>query len=368
MNHEYWMAQAIQQARKGLYSTHPNPRVGCVIVRNSKVIATGYHAYSGGPHAEVNALADLAGLALEATVYVTLEPCSHTGKTPPCVEALIRAKPKTVVIAMQDPNPQVSGKGIAMLRDSGIEVICDVLKLQAEQLNPGFIKRMTRSLPYVSIKMAMSVDGRIALSNGVSQWVTGPQARNDVQFLRASASAILSTSSTVIADDASLNVRLKPTQLNQALPVRQPVRVILDSQLKMSGKEKLFSIPEDIWIFTSRTDYEAKKKFNHSNTTIFVVNSDDQGHLDLSEVMTKLCEMEINEVHTECGSKLSGALLEQELVDQLIIYMAPCLLGNTAKGLFELDEYSIMSDRKNLSIEDIRCIGSDIKLTAKLES
>ncbi len=365
--HEYWMAHAISLAHKGYYSTHPNPRVGCVIVANGRLIAEGFHEYPGGPHAEINALNAINGDARGATVYVTLEPCSHHGKTPPCAEALIEAAPERVVIAMQDPNPLVAGSGIELLRENGIEVITDVLKDEAEQLNPGFIKRMRKGLPYVRLKMAMSLDGRTALANGQSQWITGEQARQDVQFLRAGSSAVLSSAATVQADFASLNVRLSSDQLQQQVPVRQPVRVIIDEQLKLTGRENLFQLDGQIWIMTSRRDAEKMARFDPASTRVFEMPADAGGLVDLTAMLQKLAQLEINELHTECGATLGGALIQQRLVDELVIYVAPSLLGNQAKGLFDLGEISIMSDKVKLSINDVRRIGDDLKITATPE-
>ena len=368
-NHEFWMAQALQLARQGLYSAHPNPRVGCVIVRDDDLIAQGFHAFAGGPHAEINALNQLNGDASGATVYVTLEPCSHTGKTPPCVDALLQARPAKVVIAMQDPNPLVSGRGIEKLTQHGVEVIVDVLAAQAAELNAGFIKRMQHKLPWVRLKMAMSMDGRTALSNGLSQWISGPESRQDVQLLRASSSAILSTAKTILRDDAALNVRLSREQLKQAVEVRQPVRVIIDNQLRLTGKEKLFELKGDIWVFTSQQDDVLLRNFKKSATTrIFSISPDAKGKVDLLQLLQRLAELEINEVHTECGATLSGALIQQGLVDELIVYMAPDLLGDQAQGLFDLGEISIMSDKVQLSISDVRMIGRDIKICAKPQS
>lgn len=365
--HEYWMARALRLAGKGYYSTHPNPRVGCIVVSDGKQVAAGFHEYPGGPHAEINALSQLGGNAEKCTVYVTLEPCSHTGKTPPCADALIHANPDRIVIAMQDPNPLVAGEGISRLKRAGIDVIYGVQKTQALELNAGFIKRMTDNRPFVRIKMAMTLDGRTALANGLSQWITGTDARQDVQYLRAASSAILSTAETVLSDDASLNVRLNPVQLHQQIPVRQPIRVIIDSQLMLSGQEKLFSLEGEIWLFTTRQDVSSIKRFDRTNAKIFVMPGHASGLMDLEYLMRKLAELEINEVHTECGATLAGALLQDRLVDELVIYMAPSLLGDHAKGLFDLGEISIISDKIQLSISDVRCVGDDIKIVAKPE-
>lgn len=365
--HEYWMAKAIQQAEKGRYSTHPNPRVGCVIVKHNLLVASGFHEFAGGPHAEINALSQLDGNAQGCTVYVTLEPCSHTGKTPPCAIALIKAQPDSVVIAMQDPNPLVAGNGIHMLQQAGIKVVCGVMQQQAALLNRGFIKRMLHQRPWLRVKMASSLDGRTALSNGVSQWVTGAEARQDVQLLRAQSSAILSTAATVIADDALLNVRLDQMTLKQQVEVRQPVRIILDNQSRLTGNESLFTIQTPVWIIN--TDTEQSQRFiSYPHVQVFSVAEDDTGSVSLPDLMGFLAQREINEIHTECGASLAGALLKQGLVDELIIYMAPSLLGNQSTGLFDLGEISIMSDKLKLSIQDVRQIGDDIKITAIPES
>jgi diaminohydroxyphosphoribosylaminopyrimidine deaminase / 5-amino-6-(5-phosphoribosylamino)uracil reductase len=362
-SHEYWMAKAIRQAEKGLYSTHPNPRVGCVIVKDNQLLASGFHEFSGGPHAEINALSKLNGKAQGCTVYVTLEPCSHTGKTPPCAEALVKAQPEAVIIAMQDPNPLVAGKGINRLQQAGIKVLSGIMEQQAMLLNRGFIKRMLHHQPWLRVKMASSLDGRTALSNGVSQWVTGADARKDVQFLRAQSSAILSTAKTVMADDASLNVRLDKQSLKQEVDVRQPIRVVLDGKLLLTGKENMLSIPAPIWIITSEMrQAQGFSRFPH--VRVFEVTEDDEGRIDLSVLMNLLAQHEINEIHTECGASLAGSLLKQGLVDELVLYLAPSLMGNQSRGLFELGEISIMSDKVKLSIQDVRQIGDDIKITA----
>lgn len=352
-------------ARQGWYSTHPNPRVGCVIVRDNGVIGEGFHEFPGGPHAEVNALSKVKGDAEAATVYVTLEPCSHTGKTPPCANALIGARPAQVIIGMQDPNPLVAGKGIEMLRDAGIEVTSGVMQQQAERLNPGFIKRMTRGLPFVRIKMATSLDGRSALSNGLSQWISSEESRRDVHFLRASSSAILSTADTVIADNASLNVRLSREELNQDVQIRQPVRIVLDPMCRLTGDEKLFGLEGDVWVI--RPEQESRSLTTQGIARIRVINrplNEDQ-KFELEELMQMFASEQLNEIHTECGSGLAGTLLQLGLVDELVLYQASCLLGNQAKGLFDLGEISIMSDRLNLDIKDIRKIGPDLKITAQ---
>ena len=238
-NHQRWMAQALQLARKGLYSTHPNPRVGCVVVKESKPVARGWHEFTGGPHAEINAISNNQ-VPPGCDFYVTLEPCSHHGKTPPCVDALIKRQPGRVIIAMQDPNPLVAGAGIAKLQAAGIEVVSGVLESEARLLNPGFVSRLEKGRPFVRLKMATSLDGRTALKNGESQWITGESARLDVQRLRARSSAILSSAKTIKDDNPSLNLRLSKSDLDQNTEVRQPVRVIVDAKLQLTGNEKVF--------------------------------------------------------------------------------------------------------------------------------
>jgi diaminohydroxyphosphoribosylaminopyrimidine deaminase/5-amino-6-(5-phosphoribosylamino)uracil reductase len=362
-NDQYWMARALRQARCGLYTTQPNPRVGCVIVRDDQCLGEGFHQVAGGPHAEINALQAAASNGVDnATVYVTLEPCAHTGRTPPCSQALIKAGPKRVVVAMTDPNPLVAGRGIEQLRQAGIEVDCGMLQTQAEQLNRGFIKRMRTQRPFVRVKMASTLDGRSALANGVSQWVTGAAARRDVQFLRAQSSAVLSTAVTVIADDASLNVRLQPQELGQELAVRQPVRVVLDPEMRLTGREAMFSIDSPVWIFTANPGAA-----NNQLAAMQHVELIEQGlageKFDLDAVMQQLAAREINEVHTECGAVLAGGLFQARLVDELVVYQSLSLFGNRARGLFELGEISIMSDRVRLALRDIRQVGDDIRLT-----
>jgi len=362
LSHHYWMAEALRQARRGFYSTPPNPRVGCIIVKDDKLVGSGWHGYSGGPHAEVNALLS-AEIPLGADIYVTLEPCSHHGKTPPCVDALIEAKPARVIVAMEDPNPQVCGQGLAQLRTQGIEVVSGVLEAEVRELNRGFIKRMEQGLPFVSMKMAGSLDGRSALKNGSSRWITSAAARRDVQFLRAGAGAILSSAQTVLDDDPSLNLRLSRRDLNQIFEVRQPVRVLLDSKLRLSGSEKLFDIAGDIWIYTLSEDESRQQRLAARGATVIRLEADSSGHLCLTSMLQDLARRGINDLHTECGQRLAGALLSLGLADQVVLYLAPHLLGNEARGLFDLGELTDMGQRKNCSIRDIRQIGDDLRLT-----
>lgn len=361
--HQVWMAKAIQLARHGFYSTAPNPRVGCLVVKNDICVAEGWHEYPGGPHAEINAIRSQP-IEAGSCFYVTLEPCFHQGKTPPCVDALIELKPSCVVIAMQDPNPLVAGKGIAKLKEAGIEVICGVLEADARQLNVGFISRMEKKRPHVRVKMATSLDGRTALANGVSQWVSGEPARLDVQRLRASSSAILTTARTVLDDNPSMNVRLSSDDLGQTIEVRQPTKIIIDSQLRLTGEETIFSTSGQVWVVTSNTSQKSHDPLIQAGAEVIVLDhTQKSGAVDLVQLMQYLATREINEIHTECGQRLAGALMQQQLVDEIVLYQAPCFLGNQAQGLFDLGEITQMNDRVNCRINDVRAIGEDIRLT-----
>ncbi len=359
---ESWMAQALQLARRGLYSTAPNPRVGCIFVKQNTLIASGWHEYSGGPHAEINATS-AAQIEPDCDVYVTLEPCSHQGKTPPCVDTLIALQPERVILAMQDPNPLVAGQGIEKLRGANIDVVCGVLEAQARDLNSGFVSRFEKRRPYVRLKMATSMDGKTALNNGDSKWISGEAARHDVQFLRARSSAILTTAATVLSDDPLLNLRLSATDLEQNVAVRQPVRVVLDSGLRLSGKEKLFKQGGPVWIYTLCDDPSKRQSLEFAGADITLLDRNRSDQIDLVEVMQHLASREINEVHTECGQVLAGALLQAKLVDELVIYMAPVLLGSKARGAFELGELTEMKSRIGCKISQVLTIGDDLRIT-----
>lgn len=361
-NHQYWMAQAIRLAQKGMFTTSPNPRVGCVIVKNNELIGQGYHAYQGQAHAEINALNSLASpdLAKGSCVYVSLEPCAHTGKTPPCVNALIEAQVKQVVIAMQDPNPLVAGKSISLLQEHQIEVTQGILEAEAFVLNAGFIKRMSSGLPFVRLKMAISADGKTALKNGNSAWITGEPARHDVQLLRARACAVLTGINTVLQDDPSLNVRLTAQQLGIER-VRQPIRVVLDSQLRLPLQAKMLDLDGDTWVFTVNSDAEKRQILEQQGVKVFLQSSD-MKQLDLTQVLKTLAEQGINEIHTECGATLAGALLQQQLVDELYIYQAPKLLGHHAQGMVLWDELTQMDQALQLNLQNCSQIGEDLKL------
>jgi len=352
------MSRAIQLAEKPVFSPHPNPRVGCVITRDQTIVGEGFHAYAGGPHAEITALAQAGDFANGATVYVTLEPCCFHGRTPPCVDALIRARVAKVIIAMLDPNPKVSGQGVALLQQAGIDVISGVMKKEAEALNKGFIQRMTLGRPWVRCKMAMSLDGRTAMADGESQWITGEPARQDVQRYRAKSDAILTGIGTVLADNPRMTVRDE----HGIETTRQPLRVIVDSELKADAALRIFQASGAVLIGTLR-DLTANYP---ENTTVKQFPTEASG-VNLSALLHYLASQEINEVQVEAGAKLCGTLLQAQLIDELIIYMAPSILGDSARGLFALPALQRMQDKITLRCLDVRQIGQDFRFTLQPE-
>ncbi len=357
-----YMSRALQLAAQGCFTTSPNPNVGCVIVKNGIIVGEGFHRKAGEPHAEVHALRAAGDNARGATAYVTLEPCSHFGRTPPCADALVAAGVARVVAAMEDPNPQVSGRGMRRLADAGVEVQTGLLQSQAEALNPGFIKRMKTGLPYVRLKLAASLDGRTALANGESQWITSPAARADVQRLRAQNSAILTGADTVLMDDPSLNVRWEqlPASTQAVYPaenVRQPVRIVVDSQCRIKPSARLFSIPGEIWLARANEQGQWPK-----SVTQVVVPQAESGKLDLMQLMQTLALRNVNDLWIEAGASLAGALVSAGLVDELIVYLAPKLMGNTARGLVNLPAFSHMSEVADWQWQDVRKIGDDVRL------
>ena len=352
-----YMQRALRLAERGLYTTEPNPRVGCVIVRNGSIVGEGWHQRAGEAHAEILALAQAADAAAGSTVYVTLEPCSHHGRTPPCADALIGAGVARVVVAMQDPNPAVAGSGLQRLQRQGINVETGLLEQGARAINPGFIKRMEQGRPYIRVKLAMSLDGRTAMASGESQWISGEAARADVQRLRARSSVILTGIETVLHDDPSLNVRLTAEQLGISGDVRQPRRVVLDSQLRFPTSANMLAVAGRTTVLTTRQ--------GEIDARCDVVRLDEvDGHLDLDSVMNWLAECQANEVHVEAGASLCGALLQHRLVDEIVVYMAPHIMGSGARGLFDLPGLDRMADRIRLDISDVRRIGMDLRITA----
>lgn len=358
-----FMQRAIELAKCGRFTTSPNPNVGCVIIKNNGTIGEGYHHKAGEPHAEVNALKMASRMAKGATVYVTLEPCSHFGRTPPCAHALVAAQVKRVVIAMLDPNPLVAGKGVAILRQAGIEVDVGLLSEQAESINKGFLTRMRTGLPYVQLKMACSLDGKIAMASGESKWITSKRARQDVQLYRAQASAILSTSVTVLADCASLTVRWPelPQVVQAVYPaeqIRQPLRVLIDSQNRLTGNEPIFTQAGEIWLVKKQQTARsvrgvARQLLDESAVSL---------PIDLPHLLKQLGEQQINSVWVEAGAHLAGALIEQDLVDELIIYMAPTLLGHAAQDLCILPHLSLLANAPHFTLQSVEKIGDDVKL------
>ncbi|MBX2857385.1 MAG: bifunctional diaminohydroxyphosphoribosylaminopyrimidine deaminase/5-amino-6-(5-phosphoribosylamino)uracil reductase RibD [Cellvibrionaceae bacterium] len=347
------MQRALKLAEKGLLSTSPNPRVGCVLTNKSgEVIAEGYHRKAGENHAEINALANASSPVSGATAYVTLEPCNHQGKTGPCSRALIEAGIGRVVYGMEDPNPAVSGSGLATLRSAGIAVDGPLLETEARALNPGFIKRMLTGYPLVRCKMAMSLDGRTAMASGESKWITGPAAREDVQKLRARSCAVITGVGTVLSDDPQLNVRLPGVQ-------RQPLRVVVDSRLRAPASANVFAAP-GVAVLASCRDPSRPSDFPCG---VWSLPDPSGQRVDLSLLLKKLADEGSNEVLIEAGADLAGAFLAYALVDELVIYMAAKLMGSCARPLFNL-KINTMSSQLSLSIRDIRAVGGDWKIIA----
>lgn len=363
MDDERFMSRALELARRGIFTTTPNPNVGCVIVRDGERVGEGWHQRAGEPHAEVHALRMAGEKARGATAYVTLEPCSHFGRTPPCCDALIAAGVSRVVVAMQDPNPQVAGRGLYRLQQAGIEVSHGLMMAEAEALNRGFLKRMRTGFPFIQLKLGASLDGRTAMASGESQWITSAAARRDVQRLRAQSSAILSTSATVLADDPSLTVRWpeldsETKSLLTEAQLRQPARIIIDSENRVTPQHKLIHQPGCSWLMRRTPD---RLSWPESVTQIAVPEVENK--LDLVAMMMLLGQRQINSVWVEAGATLAGALLRAGLVDELIVYLAPKLLGNAARGLCALPGLTQLADAPEFSFSDIRQVGDDLRLT-----
>lgn len=349
-----YMARAIKLAQQGIHTTDPNPAVGCVLVKNGQIIAEGHTQPAGCAHAEVDAL-NKTQEAKGATAYVSLEPCNHHGRTAPCSDALIAAGVSRVVVAMQDPNPLVSGGGLQKLRQAGIVVECGVLQQEAEQLNRGFFKRMTQGLPWITSKLAMSLDGRTAMASGESKWISSEQSRKDVHGYRAASSAILTGIGTVLHDDPQMDARVD-------FEVLQPVKVVLDSRLQMPLSAKLLKNPAETWIFTCSSDRKKQQQLEGLGAKIQQFDAVRQ-RLDLLQVFRFLAEKKINSVWVEAGATLNGSLLASELVDEWIFYMASCVLGDDGRGLFHLPGLHQMADKKQLKLIQTRQIGQDLRLT-----
>ncbi|TDB02538.1 bifunctional diaminohydroxyphosphoribosylaminopyrimidine deaminase/5-amino-6-(5-phosphoribosylamino)uracil reductase RibD [Halomonas marinisediminis] len=366
---EAWMARALELAQRGLYTTHPNPRVGCVLVKHGRLVGQGYHARAGEPHAEVNALHEAGEEARGATAYVTLEPCSHQGRTGPCAVALIEAGVARVVVAMEDPNPEVAGRGVALLRDAGIEVRVGVMAAQARALNPGFILRMDHGRPFVRLKMAMSLDGRTAMSSGESQWITGPEARRQVQRLRARSSAVLTGVESVIFDNSRLTVRADQLGLDDAVTIaaRQPLRVIVDSHLRLPEAAACLTEPgRTLVVAVEGAEDERVERLTRAGAEVLTLPAGSEGRVDLEALLRHLAEVEqANEVLLETGATLAGAMLDAGLVDEMQLFVAPTLLGGDARPLFQLAGIETMAHQRGLDILDIRAVGQDWRITAR---
>jgi len=384
----HYMALAIKLAKQGHYTTSPNPRVGCVLVSmldgQEKIIGTGFHQKAGQGHAEVNALLDAKNTFLElspslvkgATAYVTLEPCSHFGRTPPCAQGLIDAKVKRVVVAMVDPNPEVSGRGLAMLEQAGIQVDAGLLENEAKALNVGFIKVMTQALPFVRVKLAASLDGKTAMASGESKWITSGEARRDVQRYRAQSCAIIAGADSILTDNAKMTVRwselgeLRNTYAEK--DIRQPVRVVIDSQNRLTPELAFFQQTSDILLISgtlSDNTLENLPQWPHFVEQVhlpLVKNNQGQKKIDLNSLLTLLAKRGLNDVLVESGATLAGAFIEQNLVDELILYQAPKLMGGDGKSLMTMANITQLSQAKSLSINDVRMIGCDLRITAKL--
>jgi len=386
------MSRAIELAKKGHFTTSPNPRVGCVLVSyksgQGEVIGEGYHQTAGQGHAEVNALADArqhnAALIKGATAYVTLEPCSHFGRTPPCAQALINAEVAHVISAMVDPNPQVSGNGLTMLENAGIKTQSGLLEQSARALNVGFIHKMTTKLPYVRCKLASSLDGKTAMASGESKWITSSDARQDVQRFRAQSCAIISGAESVLFDNAKMTVRWSELgDVKTSYPqdkLRQPLRVVIDSQNRLSPELAMFEHDSPVLIINGIVQESSKNKLELNLENLpkwphfveqvqlpLVKNTQGQLKIDLKALLELLAQRGLNDVLIESGAQLSGAFIEQDLVNELILYQAPKLMGGDGKSLMAMPAISKLEQAKALTISDIRMVGSDIRITSQLK-
>lgn len=367
-----YMQRAISLAKKGHYTTSPNPRVGCVIVKKNKIVGEGYHQKAGEGHAEVHALAQAGSNAQGSIAYVTLEPCSHYGRTPPCAEALVKAKVDTVIIAMTDPNPQVSGRGIALLEKAGISVKVNLLQADAQALNLGFVHLMVNKRPYVRCKLAASLDGKTAMKSGESKWITSPEARYDVQRLRAQSCAVITGADSVLTDNAKMTVRwheLGTSQQNYPVEkLRQPRRIIIDSQNRLTPNLALFEHSSEVILL--RTSIEKSQKWPHFVKQVVLPSAkqeSDKSYVDLDAALDFIAQQGFNDVLIESGATLAGAFLSAGLIDELILYQAPKLLGSDAKSLVNMPKLNILKDAVNLTINDIRMVGKDIRIIAKID-
>jgi diaminohydroxyphosphoribosylaminopyrimidine deaminase/5-amino-6-(5-phosphoribosylamino)uracil reductase len=354
------MVRALELARRGLYSTPPNPSVGCVLVRWGQVVGEGHHQRAGEPHAEVVALQEAGGASRGSTAYVTLEPCSHHGRTPPCTEALIAAGVRRVVVAMRDPNPRVNGSGLERLEQAGVLTAHGLLAGEAAEINRGFVRRMLTGRPWVTLKLGASLDGRTALANGTSKWITGDKSRADVQRLRARASAIITGSGTVLADDPMLTVRDPDLDLRG----RRPLRVVLDSHLRTPTTSQVLCFAGSTLILTRDASSSLAEPLRSAGARVEEVRAATEG-LDLEAVLDRLGALECNEVLVEAGPTLAGDFVRRGLVDEIVVYMAPVVLGHAARSLFNLPQLERMCDRCEFVWRDVERIGDDLRLTLR---
>ncbi|NOY61611.1 MAG: bifunctional diaminohydroxyphosphoribosylaminopyrimidine deaminase/5-amino-6-(5-phosphoribosylamino)uracil reductase RibD [Gammaproteobacteria bacterium] len=360
------MARALRLAQRGRYTVVPNPVVGCLLVRDGAVVGEGWHLRAGEGHAEVNALNMAGERARGCTAYVTLEPCCHQGRTPPCSAALIAAGVARVVVAMQDPNPQVAGQGLQQLQRAGIAVSCGLLQQQAEALNPGFISRMRRQRPFVRCKLAMSLDGRTAMADGSSRWITGAAARRDVHLLRARSDAVVTGIDTVLADDPQMTVRDVAVDVFAA-----PLRVVLDSRLRIAADAHILNGAAPTLIVTSAQALEKQRdrccELEQSGVAVELVRlaADGSERIDLNHLLTLLAERGINDLLIESGPTLSGAMMQQGLIDELVVYMAAHLMGSDARSLFQLPGMDAMEQRIQLEFKEVRMVGDDVRMTLR---
>lgn len=392
---EQLMTRALELAAHGRARTHPNPRVGCVIVKNGEIVGEGWHEKAGGPHAEVRALEAAGAKAKGADVYVTLEPCCHQGRTPPCTKTLINAGVKRVIAAMEDPNPKVAGQGFAALRGAGIEVDVGVMEDAAQDLNRGFVSRMARGRPWLTLKLAMSLDGRTALASGESKWITGEAARADVHRLRAEAGAVMTSVSTLVADDPELSVRYWPDRheairgvtaspnrtpatpslaspvagnraVQGTIPIpRQPDRIVLDTQLRAPADAQAFKPGARRIVLTVRPRSDRMEALKRAGVEVVLVGPSIDGHVGLASALSELGRLEINEVFLECGPKLAGSVLRSGLMDEVLLYVAPSLFGHEGRALAELPDVKTLDQRLNLHYRDVRQIGADLRITLR---
>lgn len=353
-----YMARSLRLARRGFYTAHPNPRVGCVLVKNGSIVGEGWHHKTGEAHAEVNALANAGGDVSGATAYVTLEPCSHHGKTPPCSTALIEAGVAEVVVAMVDPHAKVSGSGITALERGGLKVRSGLMRAEALRLNEGFCSRVSQARPFVRLKVAASLDGCTAMANGESQWITGREARADVQRLRASSGAVMVGIGTVLADDPSLTVRDERIENNGL----QPLRVVIDSQLRMPPTARMLGLPGDTIVFCQEDKQRGALERAGAKVNVLASRG---GKVDLAAVLEQLAGLEINDLLVEAGQILAGSLLMAGLVDELVIYQAPHIMGSETRGMFATPDWQQLQQKLALKVVDVRQVGIDSRITLR---